>query len=113
MPYSPEYVEGEFREVELPLYGVLGSSALGCGTLQRKEGDVVLLLPPLPDVGVELLHEEVLQRPLLLITVLGDECMWTRGTERFEQTLQIMCYSAWPTTKANPPRGGGAKPRTS
>ena len=74
MPYSPEYVEGEFCEVELPLYGVLGSSAYVCGTLERKEGDVVLLLPPLPDVGVELLDEEVPQRPLLLITVLGDEC---------------------------------------
>jgi hypothetical protein len=24
--YSPECVEGEFSEVELPLYGVLGSS---------------------------------------------------------------------------------------
>jgi hypothetical protein len=27
LPYSPECVEGEFSEVGLPLYGVLGSSA--------------------------------------------------------------------------------------
>ena len=54
-PYSPKWVEDKFYEVGLPLYGVLGSSAKGCGTLQRKEGDVVLLLPPLPYEGVELL----------------------------------------------------------
>jgi hypothetical protein len=56
--YSPECVGGEFCEVELPLYGVLGSSASGRGTSERKESDVVLLLPALPNEGVELLHQE-------------------------------------------------------
>jgi hypothetical protein len=50
--------------------GVLRSSAPEFGPLDRKEGDVVLLLPTLPDEGVKLLHQEVPQRSLL--TVLGD-----------------------------------------
>jgi hypothetical protein len=55
MHYSPKCPEGEFPE--LPLYGVLGSSGSDWGPLQRKEGDVVLLLPALPGEGVELLKE--------------------------------------------------------
>jgi hypothetical protein len=55
-PYSPNYVEGVG---ELPLYGVLRSSASGRGTSKRKEGYVILLLPALPYEGVELLQEEV------------------------------------------------------
>jgi hypothetical protein len=51
--YPPEYVEVEFYE--LRFYGDLRSSASGLGTSKRKEGDVVLLLPPLPDEGIELL----------------------------------------------------------
>src|SRR5215211_6917983 len=46
--YSPECLEGKFCEVGLPFCGVLRSSARGGGTPQRKEGYVVLLLPPLP-----------------------------------------------------------------
>ncbi len=40
---------------------ILGRSATGWGTLQGKEGDVVLLLPSLPNEGVELLQEEAPQ----------------------------------------------------
>src|SRR5215210_4081005 len=39
---------------------VLGSSASQRGTLQGKEGYVVLLLPGFPHEGVELLHKECL-----------------------------------------------------
>ena len=39
------------------MYGVLRSSGSYRGALQRKEGDVVLLLPALPHEGVELLHQ--------------------------------------------------------
>src|SRR5215204_145565 len=45
---------------ELRHNGVLRSSASGGGTLQGKEGDVVLLLPALPYKGVEFLMEELL-----------------------------------------------------
>jgi hypothetical protein len=48
-----------FSEVELPIYGVLRSSVPVFGTLQRKEGYVVLLLPARPNEGVEFLQEEV------------------------------------------------------
>jgi hypothetical protein len=54
-----------FPETRLPAYwvsrklipsvSVLGNSATSRGTLQRKEGDIVLLLPPLPSEGVKLL----------------------------------------------------------
>jgi hypothetical protein len=40
-------------------YSPIGAASQGCGTLERKEGDVVLLLPALPYEGVEFLHEEV------------------------------------------------------
>jgi hypothetical protein len=55
--YSPEGVEEEFCELRND--GVLGSSGLYRGTLQGKEGDVVLLLPALPNEGVKLLQEEI------------------------------------------------------
>jgi hypothetical protein len=48
--YSPECVEEEFCELRQD--GVLRSSASERGTLQGKEGDVVLLLPALPHEGV-------------------------------------------------------------
>jgi hypothetical protein len=70
-PYSPECVELEF--CELRHNGVLGSSGSYRGALQRKEGDVVLLLPALSNEGVQFLHQKLTQRPLLL-NVLGDEC---------------------------------------
>src|SRR5215208_7464930 len=49
------------------------------GALQRKEGDVVLLLPALTYEGVKLLHQEVPQSPLLC--VLGDESTKPREAE--------------------------------
>jgi hypothetical protein len=39
------------------LEGILGSSASGGGTLQRKEGYVILLLPHLPGEALKLLHQ--------------------------------------------------------
>src|SRR5215217_7889358 len=57
---SANYVVTEFSEVQL-----------GCGTLQRKEGDVILLLPALPYEGMKLFQEEVSQCSLL--TVLGNK----------------------------------------
>src|SRR5215204_867927 len=69
--------EGAFSEVRR--HGVLRSSARGCGTPQRKEGDVVLLLPALSNEGVELLQEQVPKRSLL--TVLGDERTKLRKAE--------------------------------
>jgi hypothetical protein len=42
---------------ELPLYGVLRSSAWSLGVSKGTEGDVVLLLPALPYEGVEFLKE--------------------------------------------------------
>src|SRR5215213_4414532 len=69
------------------MYGVLGSSARRCGTPQRKDGDVVLLLPALPYEGVELLHQELPQRPLLL-SVLSDERTKLRKAEHL--TLRVM-----------------------
>src|SRR5215208_2779254 len=48
-------------EVGLPIYGVLRSSARGCGTPQRQEGDVVLLFPPIPGEGAKLIHQEARQ----------------------------------------------------
>jgi hypothetical protein len=62
-------VEIEFCELRLDR--VLGYSAWGCGTLERKEGDVVLLLPTLPYEGVQFLHQEVPYGPLH--SVLGDQ----------------------------------------
>src|SRR5215213_9401333 len=67
--YSPKCPEGEF--CELRHNGVLRSSGSYRGALQRKEGDVVLLLPSLSNEGVELLHEEAHQRPL--VAASGDE----------------------------------------
>ena len=40
---------------------VLGSSASCRGTLQRQEGNVILLLPALPSEGAKLIHQEVHQ----------------------------------------------------
>src|SRR5215203_369360 len=62
-----------------PLRSSRKFSLEGCGTLQRKEGDIVFLLPPFPNEGVELLHEEVPQRSHL--TMLGDECTKPRKGE--------------------------------
>ncbi len=66
------------RVVERPSFdlsecvrGILRSSVSGGGTLQREEGDVILLLPALLYEGVELFQEIVPWRHL--ITVLGDE----------------------------------------
>src|SRR5215217_333557 len=61
------------------MYRSFGSSASGCRTLQRKEGDVVLLLPALSNEGVELLQEQVPKRSLL--SVLGDERSKLRKAE--------------------------------
>src|SRR5215217_4661599 len=72
---SANYVVTESSEVQL-----------GCGTLQRKEGDVVLLLPALPYEGVKLFQEEVSQCSLL--TVLGDERTKPRKAEHL--TLRIV-----------------------
>src|ERR687889_2012934 len=58
------------------------------GALQRKEGDVVLLLPALPYEGVKLLHQEGAQRPLIL-TVMGDERPKPREAEHL--TLGVVC----------------------
>src|SRR5829696_1487969 len=62
---------GLMGQTELRHNGVLGSSGSYRGALQRKEGDVILLLPALPHEGVKLFQEEVPQRSLL--TMLGDE----------------------------------------
>src|SRR5918999_834496 len=51
--------------------GILRSSVSGGGTLQREEGDVILLLPALLYEGVELFQEIVPWRHL--IAVLGDQ----------------------------------------
>jgi hypothetical protein len=53
---------------------VLRSSAQRRRAPKHKEDDIVLLLPAFANEGVELLHEKVPQRPLLLISVLGEEC---------------------------------------
>jgi hypothetical protein len=50
-------------------WSFLRSLASGWGTLQGKEGDVVLLLPALPDEGVELLQGKVPSD----LTVLSNE----------------------------------------
>src|SRR5215207_11420983 len=65
---------------ELRSDGVLRSSAWRCGPLQGKEGYVVLLLPPLPHEGVELLHQELPQR-FLLISVMGNKLPKPREAE--------------------------------
>src|SRR5215218_8673855 len=65
--------------MEVRKHGVLGNSAWGCGTLQRKEGDVVLLLPALPDEGVEFLHQEVHKGSFL--SVLCDQTSKPRKAE--------------------------------
>ena len=44
----------------------------GCGASQREKGDVVLLLPAFPHVGVEPLHNGLPERPLIL-GMPGDE----------------------------------------
>src|SRR5215213_8350814 len=62
---------GLMGQTELRHNGVIGSSGSYRGALQRKEGDVILLLPALPHEGVKLFQEEVPQRSLL--TMLGDE----------------------------------------
>ena len=67
--YTTECVETGFRE--LPLYGVLRSSASARGTLEHKEGDVILMLPALPYEGMKLFQEEVSQCSLL--TMISDE----------------------------------------
>ncbi len=55
--YAPKLLEEKFSE--LPLCRILGGSASEGGTLQRKEGDVILLLPTLPNEGVKLLQQKV------------------------------------------------------
>src|ERR687898_2392524 len=54
---------------QLRIDGVLRSSAQGRGTPQRKEGDVILLFPTLPNEGVEFLQAEIPQRVLLTLLV--------------------------------------------
>jgi hypothetical protein len=49
----------ECPECEVRLIGFLGSSASQRGTLQGKEGYVVLLFPTLPYEGVKFFQEEV------------------------------------------------------
>jgi hypothetical protein len=65
---------------------VLGGSGWVWRTFQRKEGDVVLLLPTLPYEGVKLLHEEVPQR--FLLTAPRDESTKSRKAEHL--ALRIM-----------------------
>jgi hypothetical protein len=48
-------LEHAFSEDGLLLYGVLGSLAKRSEPLQRKEGDVVLLLPALSNERIKLL----------------------------------------------------------
>src|SRR5215211_5385141 len=55
----------ECPECERRQPGVLRSSSWGGGTLERKEGDIVLLLPAFSNEGVELPQEKVPQRSLL------------------------------------------------
>jgi hypothetical protein len=43
------------------------SSGSSRGTFQGKEGDIVLLLPVFSHKGVELLHEEITQGPVLSV----------------------------------------------
>src|SRR5215213_2751608 len=62
----------ECPECERRQPGVLRSSSWGGGTLERKEGDIVLLLPAFSNEGVELPQEKVPQRSLLS-SVLCDE----------------------------------------
>src|SRR5215217_8862227 len=72
--------------MEVRKHGVLGNSAWGCGTLQGKEGDVVLLLPTLPDEGVEFLHQEVHKGSFL--SVLCDQTSKPRKAEHL--TLEVV-----------------------
>jgi Tetracyclin repressor-like, C-terminal domain len=53
-PYSPEYVEGEF--CELPLYGVLRSSAWG----QRGEVRLEAITPRVASLPTDLICHELL-----------------------------------------------------
>ena len=62
-----------------PKFG-LGMRNASAGTLQGKEGDVVLLIPALPHEGVKLLQERVYQRSFL--AVLRDERTQPRASTR-------------------------------
>src|SRR5215207_6394364 len=50
-------------------------------SFQRHQGYVIFLLPALSGEGVELLHQQVHQRPLFLTVVLRDECLQTGEAE--------------------------------
>ena len=81
--YAPKLLEEKFSE--LPLCRILGGSASEGGTLQPKEGDVILLLPTLPNEGVKLLQQKSLAA---LFTVLGDES--TKSWEAKHLTFRVV-----------------------